>query len=264
MNIFEFRGHVDYMRFRFKDVHGIKAKFAEHLRIQPAHLSQILSEKLCLNLEQADLANQFFDHSHEEKDFFFLLVLKDRAGTKSLREHFEAQIEAIAKKRMSVVARLGKEKSIPEEIKGVYYSSWIYSAIDLACTIDSIRTRNALAEKLKLPIEIVSRVLDFLVENGLLKKEGDEYFPTQSWIRLDKSSPHIVKHHTNWRQKAIQNLEVQTDDDLHYSGIFSLDKKTALRIKDRCLEFIKEQVKEIGESNAEDLYVFEIDLFNLK
>jgi hypothetical protein len=264
MTIFEFKSHIDYMRFRLQSVRGSKSKFAEFLRIQPAYLSQILAEKLCLNLEQADLANQFFDHAHDEKDFFFLLVLKDRAGSKSLRQHFEGQMDAAVKKRLSSSERLGLRKSLPEEIKGIYYSSWIYSAVDLACTIPSLRTRNALVERLNLPTEVISRVLDFLTENGILKKDGEEYFPTELWIRLDKASPHIVKHHANWRTKAIQNLEVRTDEDLHYSGLFSLDKKTAMRIKDRCLEFIKEQVKEIETAKEEDLFVFEIDLFNLK
>lgn len=264
--IFASKNHFSYLRDKLDARHarrGLKTELANFLRIQPAFLSQVLAQKYPLSLEQADLANQFFDHSSEEAEFFLLLVSRDRAGTTSLKKHFETQIETVLKKRQLVVERLGRTKEISEEAKGVYYSSWVYAALQVACTVQHLRTRRTLSDYFSLPVELVGNTLDFLEKNGLLHKEGDQYSPTQMWLRLDRTSPHIVKHHANWRQKAIQNLEVQTDEDLHYSGVFSLDAKTAALIKDRTLEFIKSQLKDISAAPEEDLYVFAIDLFTL-
>ena len=264
-SIFESKSHFEYLKERFQSgsaERGEKTRFSQSLRIQPAYLSQILARKYSLSLEQAELANQFFDHSTEESEFFLLLVSRDRAGTVSLKKHFDAQMNAILKKRLQVVERLGRKVEISAEAKGIYYSSWIYSAIHISCTIPELRTRKALAQQFSLPLELVGKVLDFMVENSLLAKEGDEYLPTQTWIRLDRESPHIARHHTNWRQKAVQNLEVQTDEDLHYSGIYSMDLKTAAQIKDRFLDFIKAQIKEIEAAPEKELFVIGIDFFN--
>jgi hypothetical protein len=114
-----------------------------------------------------------------------------------------------------------------------------------------------------MPLEIVGKVLHFLEENGLVRKEGDRYLPTQTWVRIDKNSPLIVKHHTNWRQKAIQNLEQEAQGDLHYSGVFSIDAATAYRIKDNFLETIKTQAKLCEAAKEEDLYIIGVDFFSL-
>ncbi len=264
--LFDYQTHFAYLndRLGIKGApRGSKTKFSAYLRIQPAFLSQVLAQKHSLSLEQADLANQFFDHSSEESDFFLLLVGNDRAATASLKKHFETQIGNILKKRMRVMERLGRKAEISHETKGVYYSSWLYSAAHIGCTISRLRTRKALAQELKVPTEVLGKVLDFLEENNLLRREESAYVPTESWVRLDKESPHIIKHHTNWRLKAIENLEIQTDKDLHYSGVFSIDKKTALRLKDQFLDFLKAQLKEFEAAKEEELFVIGVDFFQL-
>ncbi len=264
--IFECSTHFEYLTERFAKragTHGLKTRFSTALRIQPAFLSQVLARKYALSLEQADLANQFFDHSDEEAEFFLLLVSRDRAGTPSLLRHFDRQIQATLKKRMQVIERLGRRAEISEETKGIYFSSWIYSAVHVCCTVVRLRTRKAIAKELALPVATVGRVLEFLRENDLVRHENDAWVPTQNWVSISKESPHIVKHHMNWRQKAVQNLEVQTDEDLHYSGMFSIDAQTALRVKDRLLEYLKEQHAEFEKAKEEYLFVVGVDFFRM-
>jgi hypothetical protein len=62
---------------------------------------------------------------------------------------------------------------------------------------------------------------------------------------------------------AIQNLSSQNDMDLHFSGIYSLDKKTALKIKDEFMDFLKLKLKDIEIAKEEELFVLGIDFFNL-
>ena len=80
-------------------------------------------------------------------------------------------------------------------------------------------------------------------------------------MRLTKDSPLIVKHHTNWRMQAIHNVEFQKKDDLHFSGIYSLDKETAEKIKSHMMEFIKQQIKMIETAPEKTLYVLGVDFF---
>lgn len=266
-SVFEVKNHFEYISEQLearRNVRGIKTQFSEFLRIKPAFLSQVLSEKYSLSLEQADLANQFFDHSAEEADFFILMVSRDRAGSVSLKKHYDQQINQILKKRLLVIERLGRKGDLSEETKGTYYSSWLYAAIHILTTIPEYRTRKALAEKTRMSMEALDKALQFLMTHNLIHKEGDHYLPTHSWIRVDKESPHIVKHHSNWRLQAINNLEKQTDQDLHYSGVFSMDVKTALHFKDKFLELLKAESKKIEASKEEELFIINMDLFNLK
>ena len=264
--VFLYKSHYSYLKDRLTgpNLWGSKSKFSEFVGVQPAFVSQVLSQKYTLSLEQADLANSFFDHSTEESEFFLLLVLKDRAGSHSLKKHFENQIDLILEKRKSVIERLGKKNEISENTKSIYYSSWLYSAVHVACTIPQLRTRRALSERFNIPIELAGKVLDFLEENFLLTKSTEQYVPTENWLRLGKQSPHIIKHHTNWRQQAIQNLEIQTADDLQYSGIFSMDETTARAVKESLLETIKDQVKKIELAPENDLYIIGCDFFKKK
>lgn len=262
--VFNYLSHFDYLRAWLDPRHserGIKTRFAESLRILPAYLSQVLKEKYSLSLEQADLANQFFEHSSEESEFFLLLTSKDRAGTVSLRKIYQKQIDQILEKRKLVVERLGKKTEISNETQGVYYSSWLYSTVHVACTIEKLRSRKALVAYLHASPEAVETVLNYLEQNSLLKKEFDSYLPTQNWIRMGKESPHIVKHHTNWRLQAIRNLEDQTNEDLHYSGVFSIDEKTAHKVKDELLDSLKKHAKAFEAAPAEELYALGIDFF---
>lgn len=266
-SIYDAKNHFEYLKYKLdprKTARGIKTKFSEYLRVQNAFLSQVLAEKYPLSLEQADLANQFFDHSKEESEFFILLVSRDRSGTKTLKSHFENQIQIILKKRQLVIERLGRKSELDDTAKGVYYSSWLYAAIHVACTISELQTRSSLALYFGISLEVTGKVLDFLVEQNLLIKEFEYYKVTKTWVRLDKDSPHIIKLHSNWRQVAIRDLEIQTNEDLHYSGVFSMDKKTALRIKDQFMDFIKAQLKQIEIAEEKELYVFNGDFFSLK
>lgn len=262
--IFNFQTHYDYLKTKLdprKSSRGVKAQFANAIQVLPSFLSQVLKEKYALSLEQADLANHFFDHSNEESDFFILLTSRDRAGTASLRKHYHTQINDILEKRKQLIERLGKKKEISPEAQGVYYSSWMYSAVHVACTIEALSTRKAIAEHFNLPIHLVEKILNFLEQQSLVIKNTDSYKTTENWLRLGKESPHIIKHHTNWRIKAIEDLEVQTDQDLHYSGIFSIDEKTANSTKENFLTFLKEQTKSFELAKETDLYAIGIDFF---
>jgi DNA-binding HxlR family transcriptional regulator len=266
-SVFDSKNHYSYLREHLQSrpsARGIKGRFAEHVRVQPAFLSQVLAEKYPLSLEQADLANSFLEHSIEESEFFLLMVSRDRAGTVSLKKHFTKQIEQARKRRMEVIERLGRKTEISEDTKGVFFSSWIYAAAHVATTVPDLRKLTALREYLGVNNEVLLKTLQFLENHGLVVRKGDEYLPTQNWIRLDRQSPHVIKMHNNWRQKAMQNIEVQKDEDLHFSGVYSLDAKTALAIRDELLDGISRQVKKIEKAPEEGLYVLGVDFFNLR
>ena len=264
MTIFDFKEHGEYLEWVFKTNsprRGAKVRFAEAIRIQPAYLSQVLSGRQSLSLEQTDQANQVLEHTADESEYFISMVSAERAATPSLRAHYRNQMNTAVQRRGEVTGRLGKRSEMSAEAGLIYYSSWLYPAIHIACAIPGMRTRRALVKRFKINTLLASKILEFLVAHGLLTKAGDEYSITAYWPRLNRESANIIKHHTNWRMQAIQNLDFQTEKELHFSGIYAVDEASAKILKDRMLEFIKDQMKVIEPSPSEKLLVIGIDLF---
>lgn len=265
-SLFEFSSHFDYLAEKLSPAntkYGQKARFADHVQIQASFLSQVIAKKYSLNMEQADLANSFFEHTLEESAFFISLVSRDRAGTVSLKNFYNLQINEILKKRQIVIERLGKKFEVSEVAKGIYYSSWIYPAVHLACSLSKSLSASEIASLLKISPEIALKTIEFLLESNLIVKKNDRLESTESWIRIDRTSAHVVKHHTNWRLKAIQNLEHTTEEDLNYSGLYSMNRETALKVKDRLLEVLKPIIKEIENSPETSLYQLNLDFFSV-
>ncbi len=266
-NVFDFTQHASYLDFRLTDPalkRGAKSRFAEALRIQPAFLSQVLAEKYPLSLEQADLANQFFDHSRDEAEFFLMLVGRDRAGTDSLKKYFSGKIAQLLEQRVILADRLEPRREIDERTKGIYYSSWLYSAVHVGCSIPTLQTRRAIIEHFRISPELADSILDFLLEAGMLMKDGDRFLITQTWARVDGRSPHIRNHHTNWRMKSIDHLDELNVDELHYSGVFSADLETIEKIRIHFADFIAQQVKLIEPAPEKELFSITADVFRIR
>jgi uncharacterized protein (TIGR02147 family) len=264
--IFECADYKEYLRSKVGGPHqkkGVKSAMARALGCQPTYITHILNAQANLSLEQAEALNLFFAHTKEEGQMLLLMVLRDRAGTHTLKANFQEQIDQLQASRLVLTKRLGQRNTLTEEQRATFYSVWYFLATQIGLTIPSWRTHEALAKNLGLPSPRVAEVLQFLCEAGLVKKNGDQFVPTETQIRLGKDSHHILKHHSNWRVKALEALEHEGINDLHYSSVVSLSEKDVVRIKNILLDQLKENLKIIGASKEEKLYGLNIDFYNL-
>lgn len=265
--LFETKDYKQYLVHRFGDKserRGLKSKAATAIGCQATYLSQVLHGHAHLSLEQADALNAFFSHSKAEADYFLLLVQRAKAGTPSLRKHFDEQLELALAKRLHLVSRQGGRTPLTATQQATYYSSWHYAACHIAVTVPSLQDREALANHLKISPKRVAHVVDFLLETGLIDERGRRLRPGTNFVRIGSDSPHIARHHANWRQAAVESLDREGPLDLHYSAAVSLSKKDVIKIKERILEDIKGHVDTIRQSPEEELYVLNMDFFSLE
>ncbi|MGK5089056.1 DUF4423 domain-containing protein [Bdellovibrionota bacterium FG-2] len=117
---------------------------------------------------------------------------------------------------------------------------------------------------LNIPVKRVSEILDFLVSVGLARQTEKEFEPGLAQLRIGKDSHQIIKHHTHWRLQAVEALERETNNDLHYSAVVSLSREDAIQIKNRILDEIRDTQAIIKASKEEELYVYDIDFFSLR
>jgi len=264
--IFEFKTYKEFLRVKTGPSTlrlGVKTAMAKALKCQPTYVSQVLNGTAHFSLEQGDLLSDFLGLINEEKHFFLLLLQRDRAGTKRLEQYFTDQIEQVLTRRLVLTNRLGKENSITPEHQSIYYSSWHYAAIHIALTIPELRQPAALARALGLPLKRISETLDFLCRTGLARQVDQKYILSKTTLRLGRDSHNILKHHTNWRTKAIESLDREEITDLHYSAVVSLGKEDVVKLKDHMLKFIAETIREVRNSKEEELYCYCIDFFDL-
>lgn len=242
---------------------GEKIALARAAKCQPTYVSQVLFGRAHISLEQADRMNEYLHHTKDEGLFFLLLVQKNRAGTKSLEKIFQDQMDSLLAKRLVLTERLGEKTKLSLENQATYYSSWQYAAVHIALTMPGLQVREKLAAFLNISPNRVNDILEFLLQVGLAQELEGIYKTGSAEIRLGKNSSNIIRHHSNWRQQAIESLERESLEDLHYSAVVSLSKEAIGKIKNILLDSIKECTEVIRPSPEENLFCVNVDFFNL-
>ncbi|MGZ3771785.1 MAG: DUF4423 domain-containing protein [Bdellovibrio sp.] len=242
---------------------GLRKKLAEAIGVHTTFVSQVLKEKSDFSLEQGEAINGFLSHTNDEGEYFLLLLLKGRAGTRELRKRFLDKIEIQRKERLSIKKRLETKTEISAHDRERFYSNVYYGTIHVLTSIPEFRHVEKIAEALKLPREQVQDMVDFMLKLGiLLEKEGNLVSGSQH-MHLGNDSATILKHHTNWRLQTLQNLRFVHPENIHYSACLSLSREDAFRIKELLLSELKNHLKIVERSAEEIAYVYTFDFYPL-
>ena len=242
---------------------GLRKKAAEFMGAHPSLISQVLTQRVELNLEQAESLNSFLKHSDSESEFFLLLVQSERAGTQALKQRLRKRMDDIRSERTRIIKRIPENKEITEADRDEFYRSWLPGALHVLVSVPQFQTIEALAKNLNFSKEKIEKVLELLVRTGLVVTDGIKYEMGSAHIHLGADHPQIQQHHRNWRLKTIEALEKPDSLDLHYSGAVTLSAKDADVIRERFMQFLSENLKLIKASPAEKAYVMSFDFFKL-
>lgn len=243
--------------------YGVRGQMAKAIRCQTAFISQVINGNSHLSMEQAELLNSFLGHSEEEAIFFLLLLQYTRAGIESLRARLKKQISEILEKRNILKERLHSSQELSKEDHSIYFSSWMYAAINIAVAIPDGDTKTAIAKNLKLPMNKVIEVLDFLVSRGLLKQSGDRFSVGDIHLHLANTSSMITKHHNNWRLKAMESVDFEHKNELHYSSVVTISQSDLPKIKKLLVNTIDDARKIFDPSKPEEIYSLCLDFFQV-
>lgn len=264
--VFEFSDYKAYLMSVLTTTganRGIRSKLAVHLNCQISFLSQVLNGESHFSLEHGLKISTFLAHSKDENRFFMLLLEAGRASSKDLKNYYLDQIHELLERRKEIRNLIVTNDALSLESQLRYYSSWYYSAIHVIISITAFQTPQAIAERLKLPLQLVHTVLEFLESIGLAKFEQGRYQIGPKRIHLGRESDLISKHHSNWRLQALQHLERREDGDLFYSSTYSIAKRDIPRVRDILMRAIEQVDPLIMKSNEEELISLNLDLFKL-
>ncbi len=270
----------DYMIFQFSDYRsyfkhylkllpkqgfGEAKKIADHLGVSSTYISQILAGTKILTLEQTNALGSYLGLSEIEADYFFYLVQNERAGTQELKKYCRHKLDELKKKSLKLVARLEPKRSLNEQEKSVFYSSPLFSGVHVYCSTGKKgRTLDEIANRFELSRAKVTEIMRFLVESGLCNESNQHFFTGSQGTHLEQGSPHLLKHHTNWRLRAIQSAESLADDELMYTVNVSLSEKDFHFLREEMVDFIKKFLDRVHPSTSEEIACLNLDWFRIR
>jgi len=265
-SVFDHKDYRVYLNAELKSskIRGVRTRLADMLGCQLAFVSRVLSGDADLSQEHAITAAEFLNLTDDESDFFLLLHLLSRAGSHKLKSHYQNKINAIQSKRRLISERI--QTSAPEigaEDRAIYYSTWQYSAIHVMALVPYFQTRQTLSEHLKIPLIKLNTYIEFLQRVGLIKISGNSILPGEKRIHLPWDSPFTQSHHVNWRMRAIDSLDRQSTEDVHYSGPLCFSKEDGKIIREKILELLSDVEAIVKPSKEETVSCLLIDLFGV-
>ena len=252
----------EYLRALPKRGHGEASKIAKHLKLSSTYVSHVFSGHKVLTPEQAQALAEYLGLQGPEVDYFFYLVQKERAGTEKLKKFCDQKLTEIKKAGLKLVNRLETGKLMTDTEKSVFYSNALYSAIHLfTSTGKSGKAIEDIAERFELPRGKVAEILSFLVRTALVNEKDGRYTMGTQKTHLENGSPHLLRHHANWRMRALQASESLSDEELMYTVNVSLSREDFALLREQAVTFIQKFIKTVHASPADEIACMNLDFF---
>jgi uncharacterized protein (TIGR02147 family) len=235
-------------------------RIAQSVKMHTTLVSQVFRGYKCLTEEQASRLCSHMSLTPLETDYLLTLVQIERAGTEDLKAIYQRHLMQIRKQTTELRNRVPDSKVLKESDRAIFYSSWQYSAIRLLTEIEDYQSPDKIASHLDLSISRVKEILTFLVSRGLCSVLPDgRYTRTGKNTHVEAGSPLAIRHHQNWRAKALDFQERMTANDLAFTAPVSLSHKDAPKIRALLADTISEIAKIVENSPAERVVYLGID-----
>ena len=242
---------------------GEKKSISDYLGIHPTLLSQILSGSRSFTEEQVFLLGEYFGLSDLENDYISTLHQIEKSQSKIFKAKLIKKKDDLKRKSLNLSERVSKDKTLTEEEKSIFYSSWHYSAVRMLTSLENGVSKEEIVDRLELEKKKVTEILDFLISVGLCKIEKGKYHLGVSITHVEKSSPYYRQHHINWRLKSIQKLDRPLDEDLTFTSPASISKEDYELLREQMVKLIQDFYSTAKASEAEEVYCFNLDFFRI-
>jgi len=265
-SIFNFDNYRVYLRSYLAQLpqkRGALKSWAQHLQVHSTLVSQVMIAKRDFTEEQGLELSDFIGHNQIEKEYFLELLRFERAGTQNLRKHHQVRLQQIKNQALQLSERISVDRKLTDHESAIFYSSWMFSAIRLCCSLGEGMTVEEIGSKLSLPRKQVLEALEFLRESGFVKQEGVRYVIGTQYTHLGKSSPYLIRHHNNWRLRALQKADQISDAELMYTAPFSISEKDFIVLREQLVLVIEQFLKTVKASEGEVVACFNMDLFRV-
>ncbi len=265
LDVFNFNDYRDYLASWLEDARSRRvsnlSRLASAIGVHTSFLAHVLSGAKNLSFEQAAEVSEVLQHSAHEREYFFALLQIERAGSVKLRKYWQEKRAAVKKEREAVRSRLGDHHELTAEERAIFYSSWIYVAVWVATDIAGGQSLEQIAERFRLPRDKALEVLEFLLRTGVCVRQGSLYKMGTSIVYVPNDHALVVKHHSNWRLRALQKMDTRKATELFLTSPMSMSRSDFARVREIFARAVEESLAICRESKSDDVYCLNIDLF---
>jgi uncharacterized protein (TIGR02147 family) len=240
---------------------GELSKISHYLNVAPTIVSNVLSGARDLTIDQAFLVSDYFEFGEKERDYFITAVQKARSPNEKLSDYWSEKLKEIKASSETVQQKSKSSKELPDSVKAIYYSSYLYAAIRLYCSVSNGKTLDDIAARFKITDKKAESILKFLIEHNLVYTLKNKYVMSAQSLIVPKDSEFVSRHHSNWRLKALSHLSDVKNSELVYTCPCSIDEKTFNELKIDILNLIESAVKKTHAASSDNLACLNIDLF---
>jgi uncharacterized protein (TIGR02147 family) len=261
--LFECENYRQYVVGRIKAMpkrgRGEFQRIALRLQMHTTLVSQVFRGQKSLTFEQACGLCDHLGLNALETDYFMKLIEFDRAGSDLLRRLVRRQLADIRARAREVSSRVPRGKAISESERAIFYSTWHYSAVRLLTSIPRFQMLDPISEHLGLSKKQVREILDFLVRTGLCTELHSKFSMSEKNTHVEAQSPFVVRHHLNWRMKALQKVESLSPRELAFTAPVSISEKDFAKVREILLDAIQRIGKIVEQSPAEEVGFLTLD-----
>ncbi len=244
---------------------GYQSRLAAAAGCSRSFLSQVLAQHLDIHLTRDHAAGMCAFWNFNELQFEIFLLQLDFAKAKStaLKEHAAAKIKKLKKEQIKLPKEIAKENISEMQSQAIYYSTWLMAAVHMAITIPEFQDPKQLGQRLGLNENQIEKILIKLQEIGLAKKSDAHWAPTKKDINLNENSDFSTSNHIHWRNRAISKIYSRKPDSIHFSSVFSFNRKDVRALNELIKKMILDSRDLIIQSKEEELYCLNIDFFEI-
>ena len=268
LNLFEFSNYREYLKSWLAVAREQKtsnlSRLAELLSVHTTFLSHVLSGVKELSPEHAIVLSRELKLTKIEREYFLSLVNIERSGSAELKEYWREKKKAILLEKNRLSSRVGDHQELTDQQRALFYSSWLYVAVFAATSIDDGQTISQIASRFHISRDHAEQILDFLLQAGVCEKRSELFVPGKTMIYVPNVSPFVLKHHMNWRMRAMQKMDTREDRELYFSFPMSIAKNDFDLVREKLANLIKEITEICRASNPEEVACLNIDFFGVK
>lgn len=131
----------------------------------------------------------------------------------------------------------------------------------MATSIHDGQSLDEIASRFRLNRNQAEDYLSFLVQTGICEKQNERYLMGKAVIYVPNNSLFVIKHHTNWRIRAMQKIDSREETELFFTSPMSLARKDFEKIREILAKAIQKSLEICKDSAAEEVVCLNIDFF---
>lgn len=267
LSVFDFDDYKPFVReFIWELPHRGRGQYramAKHMRVHTTLLSHVFRGTKHLTAEQGCALASFLGLAELDTDYLLALIESGRAGTVELKQAIARRLTQLRERRAQLEHRIPGARTLSREERATFYSQWYYSAVRLASSLPGLGDASAIAERLRLPTDLVRDALEFLLASNLIEQSEGGFELVARRTHLGASSPLAATHHRNWRTIAMNRYERMSSRDFAFTAPVTLSHKDASHVRELLVDAVSRVTEVVGPSRAEALCLLNIDWLEL-